>query len=196
MKILNSVCLMEADLKNRLLIAKSIPESMLYDSNVVPKRQFPLFYASAHFCFQLAYIVEVLASIGVTESKQNHFVEFIDFDDRLNFNTTHAKDRYHEIHQESRTLENKEAFDFQPPLTPKSKNNEEELKESFQRPFEKPIGMILRHIFSDDLLKNIFILGASHWKNKAFISPIDEAVKKWLQDHPNRTDSPTALQEN
>lgn len=190
--ILPSLCLMEAHISNGTLTAPSVPTN-------TAQKSIPLTVDSIHLCFRLTYIVKLLEAFGVKASPDGDLVDFDDFKKRHAVETADRLKRKYQSSPFAHQCPIPTLVDIgsTEPLYPATQDDSQDsrpdepqdsemdynLNEATERPFETPIGMILRQIFSDDLLKNVFILGAAHWKNNAFMSPIDDAVQNWLRDN-------------
>lgn len=212
---------MEADLKHQKLIVRSLVANV--SSSLDQRQSLQLTYASAHFCFRLTYLLELLSAFGIQLTTSENRVKFDDFDQR------HAveMDAIYQHHVLVTALQSSipptQGLFQQPPSTKYSNEYKNKLVRNqlgllndegllppamvtensdparldslgnigllgeLQRPFEKSAGMILREILSEERFRrDLFILGAAHWKKDAYMSPVDDAIVKWFREHRNR----------
>lgn len=181
--IAGPICEMEADIPTRRLHAQRVPGQLL-KMGLRPRTTMPLTSVSVHLCFRLTYIIQLLKAFGIDLAKGGHLVQFHNFG---NFHTKNCPK-----HQSSLVAS------ITPPLEREwYLVDAESPTAQYSRRLESSVGMILRQVFSDDTLKNLYILGAAHWKHYAFMSPIDDAIQKWLREHPIKTEpQPTGAPNN
>lgn len=175
---------MKADLNNLTLSGR--PPSITglgVDSSKSPRQLLVLTENSAYICFRLSYLIHLLRAIKAgghhrpNVSSDSEAVPGILFDIRPsflpqevapNFSATTFPPTISSLPEAPLLINTTRVYNM---ATPDDSENFD-----FET-YSRSRGMVLRLMFTPEIYTHIYVLGALHWKNEYYMSPLESAFR-------------------